>query len=46
MGKPRRQLSAAFAMLLLGVVSLAAAEEVLHQTADILLFLLGMMVLT
>ena len=34
------------AMLLLGVVTLAEAEEVLHQTADILLFLLGMMVLT
>ena len=34
------------AMLLLGVVTLAEAGEVLHQTADILLFLLGMMVLT
>ena len=34
------------AMLLLGAVSLPEALEVLHQTADILLFLLGMMVLT
>lgn len=34
------------AMLLLGAVTLAEAGEVLHQTADILLFLLGMMVLT
>lgn len=33
-------------MLLLGAVTLAEAGEVLHQTADILLFLLGMMVLT
>ena len=34
------------AMLLLGAVTLPVAEDVLHQTADILLFLLGMMVLT
>ena len=34
------------AMLLLGAVTPADALEVLHQTADILLFLLGMMVLT
>ena len=34
------------AMLVLGAVTLAEAGEVLHQTADILLFLLGMMVLT
>ena len=33
-------------MLLIGVVTLADADEDLHQTADILLFLLGMMVLT
>jgi arsenical pump membrane protein len=33
-------------MLLLGAVTPREAGEVLHQTADILLFLLGMMVLT
>ena len=33
-------------MLLLGAVTLAEAGEALHQTADVLLFLLGMMVLT